>query len=441
MAVKVQGTTIINDQTSYVDLNGTSAAKFPVGTDAQRPTGVTGRIRYNTTSCYFEGYYGTTWYPLGSILASTYCQGLLKRQLFTWGDGGRGQLGTGTTVASCSPIREFYSATDWCQLSMGNDVGAAVKTSGQMWTWGYNLVGRVGDGTATNRCSPVREFCSATDWRLVSGSFYNNGHFLAIKTDGSLWAWGINGSGRLGDGTATNRCSPVREICSATDWCQASAGNSHSLAVKTTGQVWSWGIGTCGALGVGTTVATCSAVRERCSATNWCRVSGGCLVSAAIKTDGSLWSWGAGAGGTLGDGTTVNKCSPVRERSSSTNWCHLDSGSAFASAIKTDGSIWSWGNASACGNLGDGTTVSKCSPVRERCSATNWCDLDLSILTTVAVKTDGSLWAWGRGACGQLADGTVTASRCSPVREITSSTNWFQASVGGTSGAALKLTL
>ena len=356
--------------------------------------------------------------------------------LFSWGEGLRGQLGVGSCIPVCSPVREISSATDWCQVSGGCCHTAAVKTSGELWMWGSNSSGELGDGTITNTCSPVREISLTTDWCQVSaGSFFTT----AIKTSGELWAWGENICGQLGDGTAVNRRFPVREISSSTDWCQVSAGVSGALstaAIKTSGELWVWGQGFCGALGDGTTVNKCSPVREFCSATDWCQVSVGSNNMSAIKTSGQLWSWGNGGLGRLGDGTTVNKCSPVREISSATDWCHVNT-SGISAAIKTSGQLWSWGF-NDFGGLGDGTTVNRCSPVRERSSSTDWCQLTTFGSFIASVKTSGQLWTWGNNACGQLGDGT-TVNRCSPVREISSSTDWCQVSAGNSHVAAISI--
>jgi alpha-tubulin suppressor-like RCC1 family protein len=369
----------------------------------------------------------------GRLLRSDF----VARSIFTWGINSCGQIGDGTTVDKCSPVREYCCATDWCQVSAGYVHSTAVKTTGELWGWGQGCEGQLGDANLTViRGSPVREFCSATDWCQVSAG---NRFTVAIKTSGELWSWGINTCGRLGDGTVTRKCSPVREFCSATDWCQVSAGDQHTTAIKTSGELWSWGIGTCGRLGDGTTISRCSPVREFCSATNWCQVSSETGV-LAIKTTGEIWGWGNNCCGSLGDGTTVAKCSPIREICSATDWCQVSGPFSASGAIKTSGELWSWGN-NNCGRLGDGTSITRCSPVREFCSATNWCQIAAGgACHHVAIKTSGELWAWGRNNCGTIGDGTTT-SRCSPVREVTFSTDWCQVKTGRNFTTAIRLKL
>jgi hypothetical protein len=209
----------------------------------------------------------------------------------------------------------------------------AIKTDGSLWAWGCAGNGILGDGTTTAKCSPVREFCSATNWCTVSGG---QCHSLAVKTDGSLWTWGNNNYGQLGLGyTSAGRCSPLREACAASDWCASNAGTTCvSMGLKTDGSLWTWGYGQAGALGRGTTVASSLPVREFCSATNWCKGCAGRQNVAAVKTDGSLWAWGCNAQGILGNGNTTNVCSPVREICSATDWTCVSMGFYVAMGIR-----------------------------------------------------------------------------------------------------------
>ena len=356
-------------------------------------------------------------------------------QLWAWGDNGCGRLGDNTTSSRSSPVREVSSSISWCDVSAASNHSAALKSDGTIWSWGRNQCGALGDGTVTDRSSQVREISSSTNWCAVSAGTCGC-HSLAIKTDGTLWAWGHALYGKLGDGTAQSKCSPVREASSSTNWCTISAGDAHSAAIKTDGTLWAWGSGACGSLGDNTTVNKTSPVRETTSSTTWCRVSTGLYHSAAIKTDGTFWAWGWANRGQLGDGTVVDKSSPVREITSSTTWCAISTGRFNSAAIKTDGTLWAWGS-NTCGGIGDRTTLDKSSPVREISSSTNWCDVSFGREHSAAIKTDGTLWTWGRNSNGELGDNTTTL-RSSPVREISSSTTWSLVSSGNNHKAAIK---
>jgi hypothetical protein len=293
-----------------------------------------------------------------------------------------------------------------------------------VFSWGANGFGQLGDNTVTCRSSPVREISNSGNWCQTSAG---GGHTSAIKTDGSLWSWGYNTGGSLGDNTTTSRSSPVREISSSSNWCQTAAGsNSPTSAIKTDGTLWVWGLNLCGQLGDNTTTSRSSPVREISSSSNWCQIAFGASIASAVKTDGSLWTWGCGIWGQLGDNSTNTRSSPVREITSSTNWCQTSPGSQVSSAVKTDSTLWVWGR-NFCGTLGDGTSTNRSSPVREALSSTSWCQTASGSNAGTAVKTDGTLWTWGYGSCGVLGNNT-TACTGVPGREITSSNNWCRTS-------------
>jgi alpha-tubulin suppressor-like RCC1 family protein len=431
MTIQIQNCTIIDNNRDACLINasaqGTGAVKLPEGNTAQRPTPTAGQIRFNCDSGRVEGFDGAEWREAAWAPPT-------ENQLWAWGSNCFGRLGDGTTTARCSPVQEFGSAVDWTQVSAGSAHTAAVKTSGTLWAWGFNASGQLGDGTTTTRCSPVQEFGSATDWARVSAGGY---HTAAVKTSGTLWAWGSNGLGQLGDGTTTTRCSPIQEFGSATDWAQVSAGRYHTAAVKTSGTLWAWGCNAFGRLGDGTVTNRCSPIQEFGSSSDWTQVSADLNHTAATKTSGTLWAWGANTCGQLGDGTRTDRCSPVQEFGSATDWTQVSAGGTHTAAVKTSGTLWAWGYNDS-GRLGDGTVTNRCSPIQEFSSATDWALVSACGGHTAATKTSGTLWAWGVNGCGRLGDGTIT-NRCSPVQEFFSATDWAQVSAGNAHTAAVRV--
>ena len=292
--------------------------------------------------------------------------------------------------------------------------GQEVFSGAELYAWGFNNSGQVGDNTVTNKSSPV-QIGALTNWAQVS----INDHATAITTSGELYAWGSNSSGRLGDGTIVAKSSPV-QIGALTNWSQVVAGVNHTAAIKTTGTIWAWGSNTAGQLGDGTTVAKSSPVQIG-ALTNWAQVSAS-NHTAAVKTDGTMWTWGNNSTGQLGDGTAANKSSPV-QIGALTNWAQTSCGSAHTAAITTGGELYAWGDNSPNGRLGDNTVVDKSSPVQVG-ALTNWSQVSAATYHTAAGKTDGTLWAWGGNSYGQLADGTAV-NKSSPV-QIGALTNWSQ---------------
>jgi alpha-tubulin suppressor-like RCC1 family protein len=185
--------------------------------------------------------------------------------------------------------------------------------------------------------------------------------------------------------------------------------------------LWLWGDNNgfiaIGTLGDNTIVSKSSPIQTIAGGTNWKQVSAGYAV-AAIKTDGTLWTWGTGRFGTLGDNTSVsNRSSPVQTVAGGTNWKQVTCGSARQAAIKTDGTLWGWGSGTF-GSNGDGTTTTRSSPVQTVAGGTNWKKLATQMFHgTMAIKTDGSLWVWGSNSIGLLGDGTTTG-RSSPVQTV-----------------------
>ena len=323
--------------------------------------------------------------------------------LWAWGEGINGQLGLGYGSGSSKPYRVGWDS--WKAVSAGGDNTFAIKADGGLWAWGYNYYGQLGLGDKSERNVPTR-VGAANDWKIVSAGSY---HTLAIKADGSLWAWGRNSDGELGLGDDNDRNVPTR-VGTDSNWAAVSAGLSyswsHTLALKTDGSLWAWGDNSCGQLGLGTSDYDDHPTPTRVGAdNNWKAVSAGGARSLAIKADGSLWAWGRNDGGSLGLGdANSNRNTPTRVGSDS-NWAAVSAGGSDSLAVKNDGSLWAWGG-NYYGELGLGdTTNNRDVPTRVGADS-NWAAVSVVGWHTLAIKTDGSLWAWGRNGDGQLGIGT-----------------------------------
>lgn len=343
-------------------------------------------------------------------------------ELFSWGYNGDGQLGSGTTTDRSSPV-QVGALKDWSLIRGSQKTTShAIKTDGTLWGWGSNTYGQIGDGTTTNRSSPV-QIGSLTNWASVSGG---RSHTLAVKTDGTLWAWGAATSGQLGNGDAVTSYSSPIQIGSLTTWSKVSAGASgSSLAIKTDGTLWAWGYNQNGELGRSNTTNYSSPVQVG-ALTNWSKVYASETFTHAIKTDGTLWAWGQGANGQLGLGNTSYYSSPVQV-GALTNWRSVSkdtTGGAGVLAVKTDNTAWAWGS-NPYGGLGLGDTTTYSSPVQIG-ALTNWSVIESDGYSSIGLKTDGTIWTWGYNAYGQLGQSPAllyNLNRSSPV-QVGSLTTW-----------------
>ena len=353
--------------------------------------------------------------------------------LWAWGSNtffgvlARGQLGDGTTVNKSSPVTTAGGGINWKQVagSTGGYHTAAIKTDGTLWTCGYNINGQLGDNTTVSKSSPATTVAGGTNWKQVACGYR---HTAAIKTDGTLWTWGLNAYGQLGDNTTVSKLSPVTTVAGGTNWKQVTCGQGMTAAIKTDGTLWTCGYNKFGQLGDNTTVSKSSPNTTIAGGTNWKQITCGHQYSiAAIKTDGTLWTWGYNFYGQLGDNTTVDKSSPVQVSGGGTNWKQVSCGNFHTAAIKTDGTLWIWGY-DGYGQLGDNTTVAKSSPITTVAGGTNWKQVACGN-QTAAIKTDGTLWTWGQDTYGQLGDNTVVP-KSSPITTVAGGTNWKQVSCG-----------
>jgi alpha-tubulin suppressor-like RCC1 family protein len=287
---------------------------------------------------------------------------------YAWGDNTNGRLGDGTTTSRLSPVTVVGGITNWSQLSGGNSFSVGLTSTGIAYGWGNNNLGVVGDGTTTSRLSPVTVVGGITNWsQLAAGS----GHVLGLTSTGIAYAWGANGFGRLGDGTLTSRLSPVTVVGGITNWSQLSGGQGHSLGVTSTGIAYAWGYNTHGQLGTGNTTSRSSPVTVVGGITNWSQVSAGTNQSLGLTSTGIAYAWGLNSFGQLGDGTLTSRLSPVTVVGGITNWSRVFAGTQFSLGLTSTGIVYAWGY-NFFGQLGDGTTVSKSSPVIVVGGITGW---------------------------------------------------------------------
>jgi len=343
---------------------------------------------------------------------------------YIWGVGDtfNGQLDS--NITALEPV-QIGSLTNWSVLGSADSNSYSIKTDGTLWSWGGNGWGGLGLNISTignDRSSPV-QVGSLTNWQSLTSYRSQGNHTFAIKTDGTLWAWGEGAAGMLGDGTTVTKSSPI-QIGALTDWMQVSSGQSFTMAVKTDGTLWAWGLNNVSQLGLGDTTNRSSPVQIG-ALTDWLKVACGGSHTVAIKQDNTIWSWGFNSSGQLGLNDKTNRNSPV-QIGTLTDWLTVVCGFHFTIALKTDGTLWSWGN-NGLGALGNNSFASFSSPIQIG-SLTTWANVFCGNSTVHAIKTDGTLWGWGGNTQGTIGDGT-TISKSSPV-QIGTYTDWESISSG-----------
>jgi alpha-tubulin suppressor-like RCC1 family protein len=426
MAIKTQGQTVIYDN-EILQTGGGPTANRPVSP-------VAGMIRFNTDEELFEAFTGTEWVYIDLYKPSG--------DIFAWGGGANGLLGDGTTVYRSSPVSVIGGFTDWIQVSAGGGLSLGIRSNGTAWAWGPGSNGRLGDGTVVDRSSPVSVIGGFTDWIQVSAG---GGHSLGIRSNGTAWAWGYGGFGRLGDGTVVSRSSPVSVVGGFTDWIQVSGGYAFSLGVRSNGTAWAWGRNNTGipsAVGQlgdnSNTLGRSSPVSVVGGFTDWIQVSAGSFGhSLGVRANGTAWAWGYASQGSLGNGTTFNRSSPVSVIGGFTDWIQVSAGSSHSLGVRANGTAWAWGTPFD-GELGDGTVVAKSSPVSVVGGFTDWIQVSARN-HSLGIRSNGTAWAWGSGRFGPLGDGTVV-SRSSPVSVVGGFTDWIQVSAGGGHSLGLRFT-
>ncbi len=332
-------------------------------------------------------------------------------QVQAFGSSLYGQIGDGTRNTHSLPFD--IGLPDVTTVSAGWYHTFFIKADGTMLATGRNNYGQLGVAAAGDKLSPV-PVINLTDVVAVSGGLE---HSLALKADGTVWAWGRNSSGQLGDNSLTHHSAPA-QVAGLSDIVAIDAGSNHSLAIKSDGTLWAWGGNLQGQLGLGVTDTTgcwCRKTPVRVTAlSGLIAVGAGGDTSIALKSNGTVWTWGETSSGQLGNGTTVNNpcdCTPNPQQSSISGVVQIAAGLYHNVALKSDGTVWIWGD-NTYGQIGRGTSggAKQLSPY----NVGGWSDvveISTNIHHTLIKRRDGSVWAWGANG-GNLGNGTVVLNGC-----------------------------
>jgi alpha-tubulin suppressor-like RCC1 family protein len=350
-----------------------------------------------------------------------------------WGSNSFGQFGNGVNGGTYSSPVSAFSANAWQKIVVGGDsagttgyYSAGLKNTAALWSFGRNNSGQLGIGDLTDRSSPV-QIGSVTAWSDVYGGFSRCN--FALRTDGSLYAWGQNPEGNLGNGNILTCSTP---ILIAGTWTTIAIGDLHVLGIKSDGSLWGWGTSASGQTGGGVVGVSVSTPVQVLSGSTFVKIAAGHSNSYAIKSDGTLWAWGTNSDGQIGIGliNALKYSTPVQV-GSLTTWTDVKAAGATVFAKKADGTFWCWGYNSE-GELGLGDTTGKSTPVQ--LPGTNWSTILPSWGFSIGLKTDGTLYSWGMGTGGVLGTGS-TANASTPVQI---SGTWQKVFVGQAHVVALK---
>ena len=334
--------------------------------------------------------------------------------VWNWGTGSNGQLGNGNTgigVAVGTPV-QVAGLEDFTSVADGNSFVIALKADGTVWAWGYNAVGQLGDGTTTDRARPVQTIGLTGVTAIATHGFFS----LALKADGTVWIWGPGGG--LGSTVGVIRTTPA-QLTGITDVTKLAAGSGHALLLKSDKTVWAVGANSRGQLGDGSTTDRPFPVPAS-GLSNVANIAAGDdEFSVAVKEDGSVWAWGLNFNGQLGPGGGAMNFdphpTPLQVTGLPNGMTNIAAGEDFCLALAGDGTVWSWGNNNNW-QLGQASSPGQNFTPKQIPSFSGVAALAAGANHSVALKTDGSVWTWGGNSEGQLGDGSTASQRLAPAR-------------------------
>jgi alpha-tubulin suppressor-like RCC1 family protein len=346
--------------------------------------------------------------------ASVSCFAQIGKPLaFGWNQ--YGQLGDGSSQNHAMPA-SVSGLSGVIQVSAKHQHSMALKVDGTVWAWGDNLLGVLGDGTKSDRSLPVQVSGLTKIVQISTGTV----HSLALKSDGTVWAWGSNDYGMLGDGTTTGKLTPI-QVPGLSNVIQVSAGYYHSAALKSDGTVWIWGSNFSGQIGVGDNTDRLSPVQSQISGIT--AIDCGSSHVLALSANGTVWAWGYNEQGQLGNGGQLSENKPIQVlipdvpftgvHQVLTGVVKVAAGQTHSLAIRNDGTVWTWGN-NEFGQLGHTTSYTRfATQIPELYGFT---DIFGAYEHSFAIKSDKTVWGWGTNQTGQLGTGEISLKEPYPIQ-------------------------
>ncbi len=323
--------------------------------------------------------------------------------LWCWGNDAVHQLGIDTIMMNVGSPMRVGTESNWSSVAAGSRHSCATRADGTLWCWGDDGTGQVGNGASTNatQVSPVR-LNSDTDWTIVRSTRL---HTLALKSNGAMYCWGFGS--RCGIEATSNVLSPTRIGTAA--WKTITAGTDTSCAIRSDDQLYCWGNGE-----AGTGLVSATPLLQGDATWSWKAVAASEGYACAIRSNDELYCWGRNLSSRLGvgEGSSTYITNTPRKVGTAT-WRAISTGQSHACGIQSDGSLWCWGD-NAEGRLGIGTTGGTRSTPQRVGSQTNWASISASWPHSCATRTDGTAWCWGTDGSGELGNGTTEGDSSSP---------------------------
>lgn len=356
-------------------------------------------------------------YPLGVRFTVVEAGGTSSTALgddglvYSWGDNGSGQIGDGTNTARPIPTPVAMPAgVTFTDMSVGDAHTLALGSDGLVYAWGANTNGQIGDGSTTNRTAPVLvPTPSGVTFTQVAAGRYGS---YALASDGTAYGWGRNVSGQVGSGaTGGNVLTPTPVAMPAgVTFVQIVGGQDQAAAIASNGSVYAWGSNYSGQLGNGTTIdSPVPSLVQMPVGVTATTISSGLGHLAAFGSDGQAYAWGFNLQGQLGDGSNLNRNTPtVVQPPAGVVFAGIDASGQSTYALTADGTAYSWGD-NTSGQLGDGTTTSRTVPTAVIMPpGVTFTSVGRGLRHVLAIGSDGNTYTWGENAFGQLGDGTTT---------------------------------
>ncbi len=382
------------------------------------PTEVSGNLRFSMINADDGN---------GNVCAIT-----RDKELYCWGDNTYGQVGDNTIVDKNVPTQVSGNHEDWIWVTIqGYENACGIRGSnsqGTAWCWGDGATGKLGDGNSpTDSLVPVQVAGGFTDWTQVNSD--GGGAVCGLRTNGRAYCWGFGGNGRLGDGTTTTRTTPTEVSGGYTDWT-AIYGNALSCGIRGNGRAFCWGLNSNAGIGDGTTTDRWSPTEVLGGYTDWNSIYAGYRGACGTRLNGTVWCWGPGGLGQMGNGTTVATTKPTTsvtdfEPAASTGCpnCEDLDASAYGCSIAGNGELYCWGD-NTYGQVGNGTTLDQTIPQKIAAPSGGWTDVARDSEHSCGIA-GGRAYCWGRRQYGRIGDGGATAGNQTTPKEVSGGiTNW-----------------